>query len=311
MKVLVIGASGFIGLPVAQALSRAGHTVYGLTRSPVKAKQLAADEVIPIVGEVAKPEPWIGLVATLDVVIEALGGTADLRSGAIALLEAVGAVAKSTRPASAPKLTYIYTSGCWVHGESLHDFVSDTTPITNPVKLVAWRPEVEQRFLQDPIVKGIVIRPALLYGKSGSLLASLFEGASKGKVEWYGKPGGRFCLIHPDDLADIYVRTAEKAQILGSIAIDASNDYTESVDDVLQRLVEVSGAEGPYEFVTPSNLFESALATTTLLRPYLAKTLLGWQQKKPGLLEGLPMYYAAWQASQDGQEKKDKLFAKV
>ena len=37
-------ASGFIGLPVARAFVRAGHVVYGLTRSLQKAKQLAADE---------------------------------------------------------------------------------------------------------------------------------------------------------------------------------------------------------------------------------------------------------------------------
>ena len=37
-------ATGFIGLPAAQALVRAGHYVYGLTRSQQKAKQLAAEE---------------------------------------------------------------------------------------------------------------------------------------------------------------------------------------------------------------------------------------------------------------------------
>jgi hypothetical protein len=40
----IYSASGFIGFPVAQALLRAGHTVYGQTRSKDKAKQLAANE---------------------------------------------------------------------------------------------------------------------------------------------------------------------------------------------------------------------------------------------------------------------------
>ncbi|KAH7925461.1 NAD(P)-binding protein [Leucogyrophana mollusca] len=252
-KVLVIGASGFIGLPVAQALSRAGHTVYGLTRSESKAKQLAADEIIPIVGEPTNPQPWLNIVPTLDVVIEALGGSADLRTLSVALLKAVGEAAKTSRPASAPKISYIYTSGTWVHGESRNDFVSDTTPLLNPVKLVAWRPAVEQAILSDSTVNGIVIRPALLYGKTASLLSSLFEEAANGKVAWYGRPGGRFSLIHPDDLADIYVRAVEKAPILGGLAIDAGNEYTESVGDFLQKLVEVSGAKGPYELITPSN----------------------------------------------------------
>jgi nucleoside-diphosphate-sugar epimerase len=37
-------ATGFIGLPTAQALARAGHIVYGLARTEAKAKLLVADE---------------------------------------------------------------------------------------------------------------------------------------------------------------------------------------------------------------------------------------------------------------------------
>jgi len=41
---ILFRASGFIGFPAAQALSRAGHVVYGQTRSQEKAKRLAAEE---------------------------------------------------------------------------------------------------------------------------------------------------------------------------------------------------------------------------------------------------------------------------
>ena len=37
-------ASGFIGFPAAQALARAGHNVYGQTRSSEKAAQLTKEE---------------------------------------------------------------------------------------------------------------------------------------------------------------------------------------------------------------------------------------------------------------------------
>jgi nucleoside-diphosphate-sugar epimerase len=37
-------ATGFIGLPTAQALARAGHIVHGLARTEEKAKALAAEE---------------------------------------------------------------------------------------------------------------------------------------------------------------------------------------------------------------------------------------------------------------------------
>jgi nucleoside-diphosphate-sugar epimerase len=37
-------ASGFAGLAISQALVRAGHVVYGVTRSEKNAKKLAEDE---------------------------------------------------------------------------------------------------------------------------------------------------------------------------------------------------------------------------------------------------------------------------
>jgi nucleoside-diphosphate-sugar epimerase len=44
MTLTSLRASGFIGFPVAQALSRAGYQVYGLVRTDAEAKQLAKNE---------------------------------------------------------------------------------------------------------------------------------------------------------------------------------------------------------------------------------------------------------------------------
>jgi len=46
-------------------------------------------------------------------------------------------------------------------------------------------------------------------------------------------------------------------------------------------------------------VFEEAIASTTLLRPYLARALLGWQPRKAGLTDGLSIFYAAYLASMD------------
>jgi nucleoside-diphosphate-sugar epimerase len=298
MKVLVLGASGFIGFPAAQALVRAGHYVLGLTRSEAKAKQLSAEEIIPIVGEIDKPAAWVHIIKDLDAVIDCVGGSADIKTLAGETVVAVSNAARELRPEGAPKLTYIYTSGTWVHGDNRNDVVTDTTPIRDPAQLVAWRPSKEQLVINDKVLNGFVIRPALLYGRSGSLLAGFFKSASEGDVWYPGKPGGRFALIHTDDLADLYVRATEKATLCGGLIFDAANNTTESADDVLAALHKVSGATKPYEFREPTNLYEVALGTTSLIRPYLAKALLGWSPTKPGLVDGLPVYYAAWKATQ-------------
>ena len=197
-----------------------------------------------------RPEDWVHLVSNLDTVIDLVGGS-EIKDLTAANFEAILKAVQATRPSQAPKINYIHTSGTWVHGDNREDIVTDSTAL-KPIELVAWRPALEELVCKNQILNGIVIRPALLYGRDGSLLAELFKSAAEGLVKWAGTPGGRFALIHVDDLANIYVRAAEKAPILGGTVIDAANDLTESVDDVLQKLVKVSGAKG-YEYSTPTN----------------------------------------------------------
>ncbi|KAJ7347173.1 hypothetical protein DFH08DRAFT_779468 [Mycena albidolilacea] len=295
MKVLVLGATGFIGFPAAQALARAGHIVYGLARTEEKAKLLAAEEVIPILGDLDS-DAWIPLIATLDTIFETVGGGPE---PARSVLERTAKAAAALRPAGAPLLSYIYTSGTWVHGDNRTDRVTDTSPIAHPAEIVAWRPAIEQLVVRSTTVNGVVVRPALVYGHSASLFAPLFSGAAKagGRVVWPGTPGGRYAVVHTDDLAELFVRVAERASLVGGKIFDAANSQTESVDELLDRLVQISGLNRPYEYRKPENLLEEATQSTTLVRPYLAKALLDWSPKKPGLVEGLDVYYAAWRAS--------------
>lgn len=49
MKVIVFGATGFIGSSVAEAFARAGHITYGTSRSESSRQGLVAQEIIPII----------------------------------------------------------------------------------------------------------------------------------------------------------------------------------------------------------------------------------------------------------------------
>ena len=51
----------------------------------------------------------------------------------------------------------------------------------------------------------------------------------------------------------MFWRAAEKAHLVGGNIFDAADDQTESVNDLLQNLVQVSDAKGPYEYVLPTD----------------------------------------------------------
>ncbi|KZO95516.1 NAD(P)-binding protein [Calocera viscosa TUFC12733] len=291
MKVLILGASGFIGGPVSQAFVRNGHEVYGSTRSESKAASIAAQEILPLVGDA-----WKSKVADMDVVVDCTAAYGP--DAALPNLVAVATASKARDPLY--KISYIFTSGTWVHGNSDQRdgfFADERAPTKKSPDLVAWRAIFEREVLSNPDVNGIVIRPALLYGKSMSILEPLFKQAMAGKIEWIGAPGGRYSLIHGDDLAGLYLRIGEGAPFYKGFTFDAANPQSESLDDILAKLAQVSGCKG-YSFRAPANLFEIALTTTSFSRPTLGRALTGWVPKKIGLVDGMAIYYGTYVASQ-------------
>jgi nucleoside-diphosphate-sugar epimerase len=186
-------------------------------------------------------------------VIQAVGGR-DLQVTQ-AIFDSMVSTSKSLRPAGSPKITFIYTSGIVVHGEYQNDIVTDTTPITKPGDIAKGHAVQEVAVRENHVFNGIVIRPGFVFGRSmvGSAFgAMLFDQVRKtGKVVWPGKPGGHLPVIHQDDLADMYLRAAEKGQLLGGQVFDGVNETTENTDAVLQRVVDVTGVKGPYEYREP------------------------------------------------------------
>ena len=80
----------------------------------------------------------------------------------------------------------------------------------------------------------------------------LFPSAHSGEVVCIGTSGGRYSIIHQDDLANAYLRAIERGSIVGGSIFDIANEFTESVDDVLTTLCKVSGAKG-YKYREPTN----------------------------------------------------------
>lgn len=160
---------------------------------------------------------------------------------------------KAVRPAYATKLIYVETSGAWVHGSSRDEIVTDTTPTVAPHPFSAWRAVHERDVVGSTVVNGIVMRPVWIIGRAGSHLANLlFPSAHAGEVVGVGTPGGRCSTVHQDDLADAYVRAVERGSIVGGTIFEISNEFTESVDDILATLCKVSGAKG-YKYREPTN----------------------------------------------------------
>ncbi|KAF3393743.1 hypothetical protein F1880_004924 [Penicillium rolfsii] len=318
-KVLLIGATGYLGRQVADLLVQSGqHTVYGVTRSPAKAKQLAKEEIIPIVcpDPVKQPDPYLDIVRSkhVDVIVDVAGAHA----GSHKILADVILVGKERLHASkargvhVSKLGYIYCSGTWVHGSSNQrvndlDIVGDGAN-TPPEELVAWRVGVEQAVLQAADVLDVMIlRPALIYGRESTIwapyLLSMREAAQKGSTTVeipllaHSRPG----LIHVDDTAKAFVRAIEKVHIFPGTGVYPVFDLVtsqESMRDIFAALASSWGFKGTVELNGHGgNLFNKAMSTTFRGSSARAKQLLDWQPTRlGGFVQDMDIYAAAFVA---------------
>jgi NAD dependent epimerase/dehydratase family len=200
MNVFLTGAAGYIGGAIADALQRTGHTVLGLAHSEKSAKVLQARSMSPLRGDLRDPASISRGAQQADAVIHAATmKSSDMAQVDIAAVEAIlTTLAGSRKP-------FIYTSGCWVLGNS-GDTIADEESPTDPPAIVAWRPALERRILAatEHGVHSIVIRPANLYGRAGGTPARLITlaGGERDVDEEDPAPGGHLYQPAAEDGAD-------------------------------------------------------------------------------------------------------------
>ncbi|MCJ1228730.1 hypothetical protein MMC12_005391 [Toensbergia leucococca] len=313
-RVLVLGATGYVGSTLASSLLRSGlHTVYGLARTPEKARQLAIAEVIPVLGSIADSAAYIELIKTvhIDVVVDVAG--ANMESAKI--LEDVMRAGKERLVEGGAKLGFIYTSGTFVHGSS-HDLVNDLDPVgtehakTQPPRLVAWRPKMEQDVLAArDVLNTMVIRPALIYGRESpiwtSFLTPLLEAAKSGesKVQIPIRKDSRSSLAHVDDVAAGLACAVNKVPLISGTGVHPIFDLASSCEPmtaIFQAAADVMGFKGCIELVgAGENVFAEAMGTSGNCDSGRAQEILGWQPKRRGFVSGMSVYANAFMAAQE------------
>jgi nucleoside-diphosphate-sugar epimerase len=288
MEVFLTGATGYIGNAVAEALQKAGHKVTGLARTPEKVKQLEARGVRASLGDLLKPETIAAPARAADGVIHA-GNTNDANS-AQADAAVVRAILKALEGSGKP---FVYTSGVWVLGSTGDKLADEQTPL-NPTPLVAHRPALEQEVLgyKGRGVRTIVIRPAFVYGRGGSVPRMLTQSAREtGAARYVGDGQNRWPFVDVDDLAQLYVLALEKSPA-GSL-YNAAHGPSYRVREVAEAASIGAGAKGktqawPLDEARKAlHAFADALVLDQQVNGEKARKELGWSPRAASVLEDL------------------------
>jgi nucleoside-diphosphate-sugar epimerase len=243
MRVFMTGASGYIGLAVARELVRAGHEVTGMHHSPESATRVRAAGATPILGDLVDPGTYAEAASGHDVLIHL---AFDPEEPLAADRAAVDTLIEAARSHMVHDAHLIYTSGCWVLGETGDEPADEDTEVDHPAQVVAWRPAHEERLLgmtgEGSNLTPTVIRPGVVYGGTGGLVTTLFASAAEeGAARYVGDGENRWSLIHRNDLATFYRLVVEERADGIFHAVDGT---PVRVLDMARAASEAAGAGG-------------------------------------------------------------------
>ncbi|KAF5594359.1 uncharacterized protein FSUBG_9461 [Fusarium subglutinans] len=299
-KVLIIGATGYLGSRVCSVLVNSGqHRVFGIARNQVKAKSLAVAEVTPIIcpDPINKPDSYLDAIRNFNIDIVAdVSGANQESAKFLADVKTVGqkrlSKAKAAGLTHVPKLGFIYCSGTWVHGSS-DEQVNDLDIVgpdaaTPPAPLVAWRVAHENAVLDASDVLDVaVLRPALIYGGESTIwtafILPLLKASRDGSLDTIQIPlsvNSRPGLVHVSDVATGFQKAIEKLPLINNTSVCPVFDLVtsqESMSEIFRALASHWGFKGRCELVGPGDdLFAEAMGTSLRGSSNRARQLLGW-----------------------------------
>ena len=269
MKVLLLGATGYIGSVLAERLAEHGHEVVSLVRP--KARDTAVPGEVRH-GDIHEPGTLRAAVTPdVDVVVHAANPVGDEAADVAAIEALAGGGAR-----------LVYTSGVWVLGATTE--AADEDAPLDPIALARYRPRVE-RLVRDS--GGVVVRPGIVYGRGAGIPTLLVSpGGEDGRYVHAGGPVPTWPTVHVDDLADLLVLAIEKAEP-GSLFHGVAE---ESVS-----VAEIAAAAGRTGRAVPWRLdeasealgrpFAEGLALSQVVSGDLARKVLGWEPRRPGIVD--------------------------
>jgi nucleoside-diphosphate-sugar epimerase len=306
-RVLVTGASGFVGGAIARRLVRDGHELLALVRTRESAAALEKGGVNVVVGDMLRPETYSPLVSKVDAVIHAaqIATTGRFGTGKLEAVRAADRLMTTTlaNECVVHKRRFVYTSGVFSYGDCGDRWITESTPF-NPSPLgqghaseiVGLRELGHQQGLDF-----VVMSAGFVIGPGGLFKSSFFDQAKQSRLRVIGPGANYWSCVQVDDLAAAFAAALEGAPP------GAEYNVVDDEPMTLRDLVDhVTGALNlPRVGHVPAWLLGliiggplvKSLVTSFRVRNEKVRADLGWVPRYPSVRDALPPAIAALESA--------------
>jgi len=203
MKILISGATGFIGKYLVSSFTEAGHQVIALSRNPVKAKQLFGKRAECRFWDGMNSKDWREDVAVSDVIINLAGQsiaswhwTGSIKKQILSSrVEAGRALVEAIAAASEKPKVFIQASAIGYYGLTNRDISGESEPAGEGFLAdVAQQWEESSAAVVEMGVRRVVLRIGVVLGKEGGALPKMIlpykmhiggvQGSGRQAVSW-------------------------------------------------------------------------------------------------------------------------------
>jgi nucleoside-diphosphate-sugar epimerase len=313
MKILVTGATGFIGAAVARRLSQEGHEVLALSRSDTAAATVRAAGLTPVAGDFADAASLATPAAQADAIVStaSIGQVGGAPDGFARDRDAVAVMTAALGDTGRP---LIFTSGSaifgvFTKGEASPTVFDEDHPVPLPAAVfappeadvpapfveafggaMAPRAETEAAVMKAAGVRGIAIRPGLVYGdgKGYDLPNLIAMTKAHGAAPHLGDGGLRQGYVHIDDLVELYVLALERAP--AGAMLHAVTDEI-ALGDLADAVSRLTGFGGRTEALSLMEMYARgggggvSLSVNKRLASGKTRDTLGWAPTRHDILE--------------------------
>jgi dihydroflavonol-4-reductase len=254
MKVLITGATGFIGTNLSLHYAKTGHQVVGVSKEATHAERENAADLKQAGVELLK-----GSIKDETLLRQAIKGVDLVFHIAAAMREAnipdqvfwdvnVNATRRLLEISKEQGVSrFIYCSSIGAMGWSMQKPASEDSPC-NPEDIYQVTKKAAEElcleFHQTHNYPVVIIRPADVYGPRDRRLLKLFKGIKKGRFVMVGSGKNEHHMVHVKDLVSAFSLAARVEEAVGQIFIIAE-DCPVQLNCLFEIVAEETGSSLP------------------------------------------------------------------